>query len=555
MKLPQGLSFNVNKRNGKQPIPFVLLTLWLTLWIYLVFPANLKASILYKEYFICSIDDARYLCASHIVQNNEDISKILVQRGYLFKDNLSKLRLTNPGIADFKSLAPGDILILPIKKIIGNEFRENKSGKVLIPFITDKPVEQLIKENSSFYNVKKGDSLSKIITKRFHTRLNAPEYQKALRLFKYLNPGIKNINRLSRGQAIRLPHSSISNQDWYSSIFPYTKNNKIKTPLKKKKKPVIKKKNIEEHVALTFETKAVSKGKLFIPYKNSNGFQTISLNKYPIIKPENFQKIIFIREKNINEKTIENLKNFYGDPLFFKHEKVLKNTDKKRIFKHNNLEFQLPFAYKIQNFKNNSDETEIYVKNNNYTAPNRFLSFFTKFNIILPSNEKIDSHLDFMELKTKDNKEFLRNLFKLFSWKYTENTSISFPYKGLQVEASTNIVTTGNDKTFIVDFSQFYGDTIQELEKIHFTTVQVKEEISKLNLLKNIFNAAELKIILNPVFTSKEKGNHIKVKIPGLLVYSHKDKKQIFFTNSDPSKFDQPVLYYLNWLKIKTIFI
>lgn len=79
-------------------------------------------------------------------------------------------------------------------------------------------------------------------------------------------------------------------------------------------------------------------------------------------------------------------------------------------------------------------------------------------------------------LSALDHKIRMRELFTAMDYHYSENTSITFPYGGIQIQAVSNIISAPNGKEVIVDFGELYGDAIHIIEKTGMTIIQVKPE-------------------------------------------------------------------------------
>lgn len=542
----------------------------LSAFLLCVYNKKADSAILYKEYQIIEVEDTTYLCATHIVQEGDYLYKILRERGTYSDRKLHALKILNPHLDNINRIEPGQLIFLPVRILQENEFEGHNKGKILVPFITKKSIEDLLKEYAGPYQVKPGDTVSKLLSKSIQAKWGTNEYKKGVKLFKYLNPEIENINIIAKGQTINLPKSEVVNKEWYPSLFnpeiektlsaKKQKKVNIDIPVPKKIESQNKEKNILELIANTLEGKIESKGNLYIPYKD--GVATISLSKTPFIKSEIFPHIFFYEEDSLETEKKETIKNFYKEAVFFNlNNKIDKSDDlNKQTFNIKGIDFEIGYENKVSSSDDSSPMSEIFYIKDYYKAPSKFLSSFTKKNIILPSNNLIKSKPDYISIRNLNQKDFVRVFLPILGCRYNENTQISFPFKGVQIKAYTNIAINQNDKFLVIDFNEFYGETISSIKKIKMNITSIDRSEPNLIIAQKIARGFNYSTLTNPVFPDSagyKDLSSIKVKVPGVLIVNNLNaaNRLVFLTSIDSSKFPESVLYYLNWLNIKTVFI
>ncbi|MGM0417726.1 MAG: LysM peptidoglycan-binding domain-containing protein [Thermodesulfobacteriota bacterium] len=528
---------------------------------------------MYKEYFVFPVDKEKYLCTSHTVQENEYIYKILRNRGSNSADKISALKKINSHLNNPDRIEPGETVFIPLKKVNPDEFDINDSGRILVPFITKKSVKDLLAEDSQNYNVQPGDTVSELLSEKMHSDWGTEKYQKAVKLFKYLNPRIDDINKLSKGQMINLPKPDVVNREWYPSLFTpevekeltssaLKENNKISIPLKKKEKKTKKKKNILDLISNSLNGKAETTGKLYIPYNDT--MLILNLKKTPFIRSENFPRIFFFERNDLNKKDREIIKKFYDKAVFFNLSNKVKNKNQelktKTVNRLYGLKSEIIYENKIASTSDSSEAFEIFTTDDYYNAPYNFLNYFTKKNnIILPCSNKTKSDKNFTSLDNNNRKLFVKELLEILECKYNENTEISFPYNDVQVKAYTNIAKNPQDKFLIIDFEEFYGDTIDSIKKINMKVSTISSNDSPDKIVSDICSKLGFTVLSNPLFpeSAGKSDFNINMKIPGVFVLNpyNKENPYLFFTSIPSFKFPEYVLYYLNWLNIRTIFI
>ncbi|PIE75395.1 MAG: hypothetical protein CSA18_00150 [Deltaproteobacteria bacterium] len=550
----------------------VYISLTIIFFFLLIHDRYGHTSILYKEYIILNTDKSKYLCSRHVVRPDEYIYKILKTKNVLDVNVLLLFKKLNSHISDINKVEPGDSVFIPVKRVSPSEFKNYGSYKILIPFVTKKTIKNLLDENSTSYKVKKGDTVSQLIRKTMHINFGTSDYSKAEKLFKYLNPEIKNINLIHQGQIITLSKSNLINKEWYPSLFSPEVEKRImpakaslspvKIPVSIPEKSFSSKNNILDMIANTINGKVMARGSLYIP--DGDKMLCLNLKKTPYIKSKNFSPLFFFEKNSLNKLKQEAVKNFYAGACFFKLSNEIKDIEKKQI-KHkkinmgNGVRIDIDYNKKIESTQVSSKKMEIYSSFKYYDGPYKFFKRLADSGKILPLNKRIDASKRAVSLKNINQKDFIKEIVKLSKYSYNENTKISFPFKGVQISTYTNIIKTPDDHFVIVDFSQFYGETIDSIKKLHMNVVQIKKNDNNSDILINLFSSLKSRVIIAPVIPKvlNDENSHVNIKLKGFLFYNNfsSTDKFLFFTSIEPSKFPDYILYYLGWLDITTIFI
>ena len=121
---------------------------------------------------------------THTVEKGDTLWKILERNAPLtpdrFAESLKEFRRANPKIADPSRLAPGQKILVPS----GGGREEKDDGRTVD------------------YDVKRGDSLLKILSSRGVPRRERKKYLDAIR---EINPSVTDVNRIVAGKSLRLP--------------------------------------------------------------------------------------------------------------------------------------------------------------------------------------------------------------------------------------------------------------------------------------------------------------------------------------------------------------
>ena len=133
---------------------------------------------------------------------------------------------------------------------------------------------------------------------------------------------------------------------------------------------------------------------------------------------------------------------------------------------------------------------------------------------------------DVTALTPSDRKIYVRGLIEALGYSYSENISVTFPYAGIQVEAVSNLVTTGNGNDFLIDFGELYGDAAQEIQKTGLGMVHITRQDTLDDVTANILGALDVTYAVDPLYTAAARPAEFNtiLKIPGYLV-SHPGKR------------------------------
>lgn len=189
---------------------------------FLFLNASVYAAFLEKKFVVCQDQGRDVLCDYYVVKKDDYVTKLFKQRGEIayrdFPKFLEIFKRLNPAVKDVDLIYPNQRILVPLRLIEPNTLEGQSSGTVTIPLITITNIPRALQQNSMNYVVQQGDTVSALIAKKFG-RYSTRPYKEAVKIFKYLNPQIKDLNLIHVGQTINIPVPAVRDESWYPEIF------------------------------------------------------------------------------------------------------------------------------------------------------------------------------------------------------------------------------------------------------------------------------------------------------------------------------------------------
>ncbi|MBC2713838.1 MAG: LysM peptidoglycan-binding domain-containing protein [Desulfobacteraceae bacterium] len=177
---------------------------------------------LQKQFVVCQDQGRDVLCDSYVVKKDDYVTKLFKQRGEIayrdFPMFLEIFKRLNPSVKNIDLIFPNQRILVPLRLIAPDTLEGQATGTVTIPLITITNIPRQLQQNSMNYVVQQGDCVSALIAKKFG-RYSTRPYKEALKIFKYLNPQIKDLNLIHVGQPINIPVPTVRDEFWYPELF------------------------------------------------------------------------------------------------------------------------------------------------------------------------------------------------------------------------------------------------------------------------------------------------------------------------------------------------
>jgi len=538
----------------------------LSLFRYLAHPVPALGAILYKNYIVRQDKGSDILCDPYIVRKNDYLIKLFRQRGEIaekdFPAFLEVFKRLNPHIQDINQIRPGQHIYIPLKQLAHDTLLDQDSGVVTIPFVTISNIHEFIKKYAVEHDVQPGEFVSRLIARGFDN-YGTQAYEQGVELFRVLNPEISNLNKIFPGQTILLPDPSLRDQPWYASLFDSTgRISENVTPTEDlpltdtqpkraaKKDAAAEKKTPIGKLANILNGKLLRKGVYYFPRKGAGDLK-LDLSQSPIVELKDGIRILFLKD-TLAPTDLSLIKSYWRDTALVPvpadgsmedvFESVFGKMDfgkKNRVsFSDRGLEVDVKARWIITRPSDEQGHNRYIcinlIENPSERTPDAVSDYLKQRGIIvediLHKNRKENKPLktfqedkaaeDLIPIQPTNPRLFVRNLLMSLGVRYAQNVKISFPYVGIQVEATTNLISTFGRGDVVVDFEDLYGDAVLAIEKTGLAVVQVTREDTLSRIVEKLLAAMKDHYTIDPTFYASKRpaAYNTALKIPGFLL-------------------------------------
>lgn len=587
------------RRIGKANI--LRLLLW-TLFISASLSASTYAVVLYKSYVVRQDRGRDILCEPYTVQKNDYVIKLFEEKGEIsekdFPEFLNIFRRLNPDIRNVNRIRPGQHLLIPLKKLHQDALPGQATGVVTIPFITLSDVTELIESYSLTHIVRKGDSVSVLIARRFGA-FGSRSYKDGIRLFKFMNPKVRNLNHIFLGQRLSLPDPSLRKEPWFPSLLDDSgrltnqialndlilSNEKVAASASMGTTGSDKPVSAMSKAAAVLNAKLLAKGRYFFPGKDGKDLE-LDLTRSPVMQFKDGSRIIFPREDRIPGSDLDTIKSYWHRasalpvPPETPYEGVLDAIVKAakpsllrdRIsFTDNGLVVDIRARWILEEPSSGGEPTRhicvIPLEDLYDHTPDSVIRYLARKNIIIKKSLQDkeytvhtigeDTHRNGSDteilLQASGHRFLVAELLKALRYSYSPYGRITFPYAGLQVQTVSNIVLKPDGNPLLVDFGEFYGDAVSALTKSGFEIVRIGSEDTYPDIIKKLLDALDVPFSENAVFTAvRESGKYnISFTIPGFFIPKARASKVLISNQTLPGE----IVQFLNAESISVLSI
>jgi len=558
--------------------------------LLLLIAAGTRGSMLYKNYVVRYDRGWDILCDPYEVQKGDWVLKIFRQKGEIahedFREFLGIFKRLNSHVKDIDRLRPGQVVDIPLKKLVQGNLPGQSSGVVTIPFVQIGNPRKMVAKHTRAYTIQKGDTVSTLIAKKFGGRFGNLTYSQGLKLFKAVNPQVEDINRIYAGQRIYMPDPAIREMSWYNDLFDKTGNlveaaasaaeTVTVAPLPKAPAAVIAQRSgqsPDDHsggpaagAATAIDGRLMNKGTYFFPMKNGQEFE-LDLSQFPVIDLQNGEKVILTHTDHVMGVELPLAQSYWDDVSVVQ---IPENASSQEILEAVLAGFAGDATTNRLAFDDNAASVSVSAKwiRSKPSANGRTI----RHSCITPissaaeqTQDTIVRYLDQNDIVIKeilngeitnaaqplqrDNpikhanrldgsspKTLVESFSRLMGFRYSPNTGISFPYAGVQIQAQSNLLSFGNGKEVLIDYGDLYGNAIEAIARTGFEIVQFKNNSTSLEILDRLMEASGLYYERSPVFYGADRPSEFNtiLTVKGILVPKRNGANRMFIETPLP---------------------
>ncbi len=549
----------------KQRAHLIIVFTCAILFIGVAVLSSVNAALWNKRYVIKRDQGKKILCDPYVVQGNDWIYKIFRQKGEIserdFPTFLKIFKRLNPDIRNIDRIFPGNTILIPLKTITEDTLPTTVSETITIPFasISDRPIETVV--------IRKGDSVSKLLSQRFgNTR--SKKYRDALRRFKVLNPKLTDLNRLYIGQKVILPTISLPRPDITSDIpkesspepasqkagvFPQTTiEDQIESRQTEMTRPTITATSLNQ-VAAILDAELYDQGRYHFPNAN-DGDRYLDLSLFPVMRLPDQTRVLFIRPFAKLSSDLDVIKSYWKNLRIVRIPappvSAYQLMDKIFLALNQNQHLQGKTSFTDGDIKVEI-KTKWFLKlaqapgkPNQYICltpvqktakpfPETIFNYLSQHQItyweIYPDGELAGTSTEGHQYQYNgtapsiiaiDPRYFVREVSSVLGWSFQDQVEISFPYAGVQVNAVSSMVSLGPDRSCLVDFGNFAGDSISAIVSSGLKVISTTDNYDPLELLHHLLDTFSIGYTDHPTIAVRDQkdGGGVFFTYPGIMV-------------------------------------
>jgi hypothetical protein len=133
-------------------------------------------------------------------------------------------------------------------------------------------------------------------------------------------------------------------------------------------------------------------------------------------------------------------------------------------------------------------------------------------------------------------KALIESFAILMGFHYSPNTSISFPYAGIQVQALSNLLSFGNGREILIDFGDLYGDAVNAIRDTGLEILQIKVDAGPVQIIQRLMETAGMAYTASPIFYGANRSAEFNtaISVDGILIPSERGENRLFIEKEIP---------------------
>jgi hypothetical protein len=131
-----------------------------------------------------------------------------------------------------------------------------------------------------------------------------------------------------------------------------------------------------------------------------------------------------------------------------------------------------------------------------------------------------DAAADVDSIDGTSQKALIASFAALMGFPYSPNTSISFPYAGIQVQALSNLLSFGNGREILIDFGDLYGDAVNAIRGTGLEILQIDVDTGPVEIIQRLMKTAGTTYTASPIFYGANRSAEFNtaISVNGILI-------------------------------------
>jgi hypothetical protein len=538
-----------------------------------------RTAVLWEEHYVVRDDaGAQILCDPYTVRPKDWLHKIFLRRGeiaeYDFRQFLKIFKRLNPHIPDINRILPGQLILIPLKKLDPEEVPDTATRQMTIPFAGFGDDS----EQGEAYRVRVGDNLSALLAAR-GVDLRGDRAEAALRRFRALNPQIGDINRIEAGQTIYLP-TARSTATTASTPAVMVGQTARANELGKKQLPLPivsqsgRNTEIAENVAVLgrlLKMRTMTRGFLYFPMDERNDLR-LELLRYPVLVLPEAGRFLFASDSDLpGASQLQVIRNYWPRlqmvKVGFEQEKILALLDtfcaqlkpmqhpRQFTIADNGVGVVVlgPWIVKAFDVQDARPTHHFIIPADNWqpsASDSHLANYLARHGVLWqvvdssgrihqfrPKSDGMAPTESFRVLETADAAAFVRDLATWLGWQYSTNVSVHRFSENDRGHAFAAMLTSSDGRMVIVDKGRLDPDAIKALSISGFPVVAMRNESEIQALINKLLTAMKVVFSVDPEFTigSQAAQGQIMLQIRGTLAETQQVRLLLTHFNIDPS--------------------
>lgn len=517
----------------------------------LLLPVAGRGNILYRNYELRTDGGQDILCAPYVVQKHDWVYKILKLRGEIAQEDfpafLDIFRRINPQIHDINTIRPGERILIPLRRVQREQLPVDPAGIVTIPFVHHLGRRPAPDEPQRAYRVRPGDCVSKLLAMTYGD-YGSQGYREAEALFRRLNPHLTDLDRIYVGQRLILPAPPAGAFAREDTVPPASEVRPDSSGAPAEEPPAL---SGLARTARLLQATLKDRGAYFFPRPDGPD-AALDLSRTPLMTLPDGTRLLFAGEDGPADDDLAAARRHWPDlavvptpadagptALIDGLMGALSGRVAATPLRFDDGGVQVTVRARWMLRLSGADVSPVRhlcvtpIASPTERTPAPVVRYLEAHGIRLreiepprrPGAPPIAMPIPRTappprELSAIGVRRFVSDLLEATGYEYTPNARITFPYAGLQIEATSNVVHTPEGAPLFIDFGDLYGEAFDAIRRTGFRIIRLERRMPPGKLVQTLLEALDADCEKDPKLLAARRPAtfNTEIVLPGLLV-------------------------------------